>query len=136
MHPPLSRQMLWVLPSVLFFYSQSVRGHKLRPVSTQPLAIVKRSGPSTVQLRDGTKWNARRLVRVFKVPAPSPYARSFIDDASINIRPDQNLNQPLMNHDSTRPLTDLDLNNSCAAVTRPQRNRCLPARLKDYELYF
>ena len=73
---------------------------------------------------------------MFKVPAPSPDASSFIDDAPINIGPDQNLSQPLMNHDSTRPLPDLDLNNSCAAVTRPQRNRFLPARLKDYELNF
>ena len=91
-------------------------------------------GPSTFQLRDGTKWNARRLVRVFKVSAPSSDASSFIDDAPINVGPDQNLNQPLMNHDSTHSLPDLELNNSCAAVTRPHRNRCIPARLKDYEL--
>ena len=52
-----------------------VRGHKLRPVLTEPLEIVKRIGPSTFQLRDGTKWNARRLVRVFKVPAPSKSRR-------------------------------------------------------------
>ena len=31
---------------------------------------------------------------------------------------------------------DLELNNSCAAVTRPQHNRRLPARLRDYEFYF
>ena len=48
-----------------------VRGHKLKPVLTEPLEIVKRIGPSTFQLRDGTKWSARRLVRVFKAPAPS-----------------------------------------------------------------
>ena len=113
-----------------------VRGHKLKPVLTEPLKIVERIGPSTFQLRDGTKWSARRLVRVFKAPAPSSDASSFIDDASINVGPDENLNQPLMNYDSTHPLPDVELNNSCAAVTRPHRNRCLPARLKDYELYF
>ena len=113
-----------------------VRGHKLKPVLTEPLEIVKRIGPSTFQLRDGTKWSARRLVRVFKAPAPSSDASSFIDDASINVGPDQNLNQPLMNNDSTHSLPDVELNNSCAAVTRPKRNRCLPARLKDYEFYF
>lgn len=32
-----------------------VRGHKLRPVLTEPLEIVKRTGRSTFQLRDGTK---------------------------------------------------------------------------------
>ena len=67
---------------------------------------------------------------------PSFDASSFIDDAPINVGPDQNLNQPLMNHDSTHSLPDLELSNSCAAFTRPQRNRCLPARLMDYELYF
>ena len=46
-------------------------------------------------------------------------ASSFIDDAPINVGPDQNLNQPLMNHDSTHSLPDLEMNNSCAAVTRP-----------------
>ena len=89
----------------------------MRPILTEPLEIVKRIGPSTFQLRDGTKWNARRLVRVFKVPAPSPDTGSFIDDAPINIEPDQNLNQPQTYHDfSHQSLPDPELKKSCAAV--------------------
>ena len=99
-----------------------VRSHKLKPVLTELLEIVKRIGPSTFQLRDSTKWNACRLVHVFKIPAPSPDTGSFIDDGLICTEPDQSLNQPQTNHDIThQSLIDMELNNSCAAVTRSQR---------------
>ena len=107
------------------------------PFLTEPLEIVKCIGPSTFQLRDGTKWNARRLVHVFKASAPSPDTSSFIHDAPIKIELNQNLNRPQTNHDFNRlSLPDLELKNSCAAVTRPQRDRRHPVRLRDYEINF
>ena len=107
------------------------------PFLTEPLEIVKCIGPSTFQLRDGTKWNARRLVHVFKASAPSPDTSSFIHDAQIKIELNQNLNRPQTNHDFTRlSLPDLELKNSCAVVTRPQRDGRHLVRLKDYELNF
>ena len=56
------------------------------PFLTEPLEIVECIGPSTFQLRDGTKWNARKLVHVFKAPAPSPDTSSFIHDAPIKLK--------------------------------------------------
>ena len=110
-----------------------LRGHKLKPVLSDPLKVMKRIGPSTFQLQDGTKWNACRLVHA-KVPVSSPNNNHFIDDVPIVIQP--NLNLPLMTQDLSSPLPDQQQYTSCATVARPQRERHLPTRLRDYELNF
>lgn len=66
---------------------KTVRGHKLKPVLSDPLTLVGHIGPSTSHLQDRT-WNSRRLVRSIKVPASSPDSSSFFDEAFMVFEPD------------------------------------------------
>ena len=109
--PPQLKAGDWVRVRV------QVRHSKLDKTWSEPQRIKQMLGPATALLQDGSRWNCKQL-RLDRQPDPDDDGDGW-DDLSPDV-PGPGDKQP----DVGAP-----------AHQRPQRERRLPARFNDYELY-
>ena len=91
------------------------RKHKLSSSLSKPKLIVRKVGPNTFELEDGSRWNSRRCVKSCQSAKSSSYPEGNFDTIDLPNDDHQQINVPVR-----------------LPIQRPRRNRRPPQYYGDY----